>query len=162
MADEKKLKGKINQEDDSDGETGTGGKSGHIEFRDFLAPAERQRDDLLPFDEKKRLLSVHNTTHEGRVKKQKTLREQRKEVKEGKVALQTYREGLSASNSSYRAHPVLSHQAQFSGVDRQVNAVPTENIAETNDENRNNLENQYKLRFAPQNAPKFNPKPLPR
>ena len=162
MADDKKKKSHINHGDESDDDTGEGGKSGQIEFHDFLTGSERLRDDLLSPHEKKRLLGVHGSTHEGRVKNQKELREQRKEVKEGKVSLQSYRQGLSNSKSNYHPHPILSDKAQFSGIDSQINAIPTENIADTNKENRNKLENQFRLRFAPENAPRFNPKPIPR
>ena len=62
----------LTNDQDAEGESGQtgqtgqgGGQSGAIEFRDFLA-GERLRDDLLSPDEKKRLLSTHNLTHEGR------------------------------------------------------------------------------------------------
>lgn len=153
-------KDQFKQIDSSDDESGSGGKSGHIEFRDFLSGPGSLRDDQLPIDEQKRLLSVHNTTHEGRVKKQKELREQRKALKEGKIPLRDYRQGLQAGMSSqYKVHPTLADKAQFSGVDRQINSLPNENIAETNEANRNELENQYRLRHQPEAAPKFNPKP---
>lgn len=143
-------------DDESGGNSGQGGK---IEFRDFTGPGA-QRDDNLPPDELKRMLAVHNDAHESRVKKQKELRDQRNDLKAGKVSLQDYRQGLASGMSSqYPAHPALSDKAQFSGVDRQNNPVPTENNAKTNDENRNELENKYQLRHQPQLAQKFNPKP---
>jgi hypothetical protein len=142
-------------------ESGQGGKSGQIEFRDFLDSGQHTRDDLLP-DEKKRLLSTHKDTHELRVKKQKEVREQRLQVKEGKIPLQTYRQGVMGTgmNSQYKVHLILANKAQFSGIERQVNPLATENVADTNEANRNELENQYRLRYQPENAPKFNPKPL--
>lgn len=142
-----------------DGEGGSGGKSGQIEFRDFIG-GERLRDDLLPIDEKNRLLTVHKDTHERNVKKQKERRDEYKALKEGKVSLQSYRQGLAGGMSSqYKINPILADKAQFSGIDRQVNFDPTLNEANTNDDLRNELENQYRLRYAPELAPRFNPKP---
>lgn len=143
-------------------ESGQGGKSGQIEFRDFLASTESVRDDLLSGDEKKRLLSVHEIVHEARVKKQKALSEQRQAVKNGKISVHDYRQGLNGGASSqYKANPALANKAQFSGVDRQENPLPNENNADTNQEKRQELDLQYRLRYQPQNAPKFNPRPSP-
>lgn len=144
-------------ESGTEGESGTGGKSGQIEFRDFLATHDQTRDDQLPFEEKKRLLAVHKDTHEMRVKKQKELRDQRQAVKEGKISLQTYRQERGGQEKGN--HPILANKAQFSGIDRKVTALPNENIAETNEDKRNELEYQYRLRYAPENAPRFHPKP---
>ena len=164
--DKDKLKKKIvideqDSEDESGQGTTGGGASGQIEFKDFLANAANLRDDLLPADEKRRLLSVHQDAHELNVQKQKDIREQRQAVKDGKISLQTFQNGLMGAgmNAQYKTNPVLANKAQFSGIDRQVNALPTENIADTNDANRNELENQYRLRYAPESAPRFNPKP---
>jgi len=144
------------------GESGQGGKSGQIEFRDFLASTENVRDDLLSGEEKKRLLSVHEIVHEERVKKQKALMEQRQAVKDGKISVENYRQGLSGGASSqYKVNPVLADKAQFSGIDRQENPLPNENNADTNQEKRQELDLQYRLRYQPQNAPKFNPRPSP-
>lgn len=97
------------------------------------------------------------------MKKQKSTREERKQLKEGKVNLQQFREGQSAGMSSqYKSHPVLSSKAQFSGIDRQVTALPEENLANTNPEQRNELQHQYQLKHQPENAPRFNPKPIQR
>ncbi|EKD70929.1 MAG: hypothetical protein ACD_46C00327G0008 [uncultured bacterium] len=161
--DKKKLIKKIEDHEDESGTdtgTSTGGKSGQIEFRQFISTGEKLRDDLLSPEERKRLLSIHQATHESRVEKQRKLRDERKDLKEKKIPLQAYREGLGRGmNSQYKSHPVLSRKAQFSGVDRQINTLPTENIAETNQDKRNELEYQYRLRYALENAPKFNPKP---
>lgn len=165
--DDYKKKRKLAEQEDADGQsgetggtgrTGQGGKSGQVAFRDFLAPAEALRDDLLPPDEKKRLLSVHKDAHELRVKKQKEVIEQRELVRNGKIPLQVYRQGVMGTgmNAEYKPNPVLANKAQFSGVDRQESALPTENVAETNQDKRN----EYRLRYAPENAPRFNPKPL--
>src|SRR5438045_902483 len=93
---------KENQDGDS-GDVGTGssgGQSGKIEFRDFLASGANLRDDLLPIDEKKRLLSTHKDLHESKVKQQKEKRDQYKDLKNGKLPLQTYRAGLMGSGMS--------------------------------------------------------------
>ncbi len=144
------------------GTSGTGGQGGQIEFKDFLASTDSVRDDLLSGEEKKRLLSVHETVHESRVKKQKALQEHRQAVKEGKISLQDYRQGLGNNASSqYKINPALADKAQFSGIDRQENPLPNENIADTNQDKRQELDLQYRLRYQPQNAPKFNPRPSP-
>lgn len=142
------------------GDSGQGGQAGQVEFRDFLASDQHLREDLLP-DEKRRLLSVHSGLNEANVKKQKTKRDQYKALKEGKTKLQDYRQGLTGTgaNSPYRPHRILANKAQFSGIDRQVNALPNENVADTNEADRNELEQQYRLRYQPEMQPKFHPKP---
>lgn len=147
----------------SDDETGQGGKTGAIEFKDFLASGQYKRDDQLPPDKIKQLLASHSSTHEGVVRKQKDLMQQRQDVKNGKISVQAYRQGMSGANmrSEYKSHPVLSNKAQFSGMDPQVNTLPEEHNAKTNDDLRNELQLQYSLKYAPENAPKFNPKPKP-
>jgi hypothetical protein len=164
MASDDKRKKSINPNEGDSDERGTGtsgGQGGGIEFHDFIGTGDQVREDQLSPSELKRLLSVHQDIHEARVKKQKALREQRQAVKEGKIPLQVYRQGLAGTgmNAAYRANPILANKAQFSGIDRQVNALPTENIAETNQEKQEELQYQYQLRFAPENAPRFNPKP---
>src|SRR5687768_10806913 len=109
---------------DKDDDSGEGGRSGEVKFRGFVG-TESLRDDLLPPDEKRRLLSVHRDGHENRVKKQKELRDQRAQMKEGKIPLSQFRESRgNGMNSAYRAHPILSDKAQFSGIDPQVNVLP--------------------------------------
>ncbi len=149
--------GRSADEDD----TGQGGRAGELEFSDFLSSNSARRDDQLSADERKRLLSVHKDTHELRVKKQKELREQRQQLKDGKIPLQTYRQGMMGMgmNSQYKINPILANKAQFSGVDHQVNSLPNEHVADTNAEMRDELELQYSLRYSPENAPRFHPKP---
>lgn len=161
LDDDKYKKYTINNEEEHEGSSGssTGSASGQIEFRDFLASGQ-SRDDLLSVEELNRLLSVHQDVHEFNIKKQKDLREQRKALKEGKTNLQDYRQGVGQGmHSEYRMHPALADKAQFSGIERQVNMLPNENVAETNQANRNELELQYRLRHTPENTPRFNPKP---
>lgn len=142
-------------------QSGSGGQGGKIAFRDFIKSGDSLRDDQLSPEERKRLLAVHRDAHEARVEKQKEQREKYADLKNGKVPLQQYRDGLANSgmNAAYRAHPVLSQKAQFSGIDRQVNSLPTENLSEANQEQRNELELQYRLQHSLQHTPKFNPKP---
>lgn len=169
MSDNDDKKRLLNQDSDSgdsgdtgeSGKGGKGGKRGEVEFKAFISLGEKGRDDLLPPDEKRRLLSTHKDTHELRVKKQKDLIDKRHAVKEGKMPLQEYRDGLRANNpaSQYKTNPVLANKAQFSGMDRQVNSLPNENLADTNNAKRDELTYQYQLRYQPENAPKFNPRP---
>lgn len=143
------------------GEGSQGGAAGEIRFKEFISLGEKGRDDLLTGEDRRRLLAVHETAHEADVKLQKETRDQRKAVKEGKVSLAQYRDGLSKGQfTQYKSHPMLSAAAQFSGTDRQINALPTENLAETNQDKRNELQYQYNLVHRPEHAPKFNPKPI--
>lgn len=152
------------EEEDQGGTTGeSGGQTGQIAFRDFLSSAENLRDDLLTPEERRRLISVHNDTHELRVKAQKDKRDLYAQLKSGKLPLQTYRQGVMGAgmSSQYKANPALANKAQFSGIDRQVVADPTKNLADTNENQRNELQNELRLRLGLQAAPKFNPKPSP-
>ena len=155
-----------NESFDTKGDTESGdqsGSQGQIEFRDFLNPRDARRDDLLPADEIKRLLSVHKDRSELWIKKQKALREERKALKEGKKTLQAFRQekyGMAGAQSPYKPNPVLAQSPQFSNHnDHQVNMVPSEQALETNQEARNELELQFQLRHRPEFTPRFNPKP---
>lgn len=139
---------------DEDGGSGTGSQ---IQFADFITGRSGLREDQLPPDELRRILAVHDDAHEARVKKQKELRDQRKDLKEGKMTLDEYRQ--SQKNSQYPPHPLLSEKAQFSGMDKQNNPVPTDSQTQTNEGDKNELENQYRLRNAPEMGKKFNPRP---
>ena len=149
------------EEDEGGGQSGgsSGGASGEIAFRDFLGTGET-RDDLLSGNEKKRLLNVHEKLHEALVIKQKVANDKRQQLKEGKMSLQDYRQSINAGQYGY--HPILSQAAQFSGMDSQVNYVPTENTAETNAEKGEELRYQYTLAYQP--SPRIrhaSPKPTP-
>ena len=158
----KKILNPENFGEEDSGSEGQGGKSGQIEFRDFLG-SERFRDDELSPSEKKRLLSIHQETHEIRVKKQKNASNQLKALKEGKVSLSTYREGrVEGRGHSYKDNPKLVDKIQFSGRDKRESVLPNENIAETNEEKRNELQYQPQLRYAPNQAPRFIPPKLTR
>ena len=153
------------EEGSQTGEGGQGGVAGEIRFRYKDAMSIDPRDDALPPLEVNRLLAVHKDLHKAYIDKQKQTRKERKQLKEGRASL-TSREGLvvrargtgGGRYSPYKKHPI-SNRAQFSGIDRQISTLPTENLAETNEAKRNELENRYQLRY--QNAPKFNPKPRP-
>lgn len=149
-------------EESRGGETGgQGGKSGKIGVR---VQVEISRDDLLAPSEIKRLTKTHQDIHKSRVDKQKLLRKEREALKEGRVdKVMQYRSQLgmgggSGSMSRYKKHPI-TNKAQFSGIDKQVTSIPTENQAETNSEVRNDLENRLNHRFQPKRT--FNPKPRP-
>lgn len=161
MPDKKISQIKALDDNGESGKSGAGGQSGTIEFKDFVTSDANFRDDLLPYEKRKHLLATHKDVHEAGVKKQKEKRQQYKDLKEGKVQLKEFREGLAATsgNSQYKANPVLANKAQFSGVDKQVNALPTENLAETNQEKRDELLNELKYRLGYQPSPTFNPKP---
>lgn len=143
-----------NEPEDDTGESGQGGKSGSIEFKDFLYNPESQRDDLLPVDVLKRLVTIHQSGNETRIKKQKGLLDERAKLKNGKISLVDYRKGLIGSEmkSNYKAHPAFEKSAQFH--DSQVSAVPTENIEQTNDELQNKLQNEYQKKYLPEYTPR--------
>ena len=156
------------EEDEQSGEGGQGGAGSAIEFRFKDAMSVQSRDDLLPPAEIDRLLLVHKELHKTLVNKQKATRKERQAMKEGRLNLTTryeaggaFRAGVSAGRySPYKQHPI-SQKAQFSGIDRQVTLLPTENVAETNPEPRNELQHQHELQHRHQHVPRFNPKPRP-
>jgi len=142
-------------------EGGQGGKSGEIEFHDFLQPAP-QRDDFLPANQEKPLLREADRLHREHVKKEKAKRENYKALKTGRIAEQAFRQGLrgGTGRSLYQAHPILSNKAQFSGItDVTVTPDPTnnKNTDTANEADRNELENQYRLRLGYEPRPKSTP-----
>lgn len=151
-----------------EGEGGISGQTGEIKFhyRDILSTDPR--DDALPEAEIRRLLLVHEDIHKERVDKQKATRKERDDIKNGRVNTKNYdslglRKGAgdSGSVSPYKSHPV-SNYAQFSGAtDRKVTGVPSDSLAETNDDIKQDLLDKLELRFQHKNVPKFNPKPRP-
>lgn len=153
--------------DDEDEGEGRSGQSGKVHFRYKDAMSVVPRDDAVSEPEAKRLLGMHEELHKAQVVKQRITRQDRLAAKEGRLTLaekagKTLQAGRGGggSYSPYKQHPI-SRTAQFSGIDRQVIAVPSENRAETNDDPRNELENRLELRNTLQNTPKFNPKPRP-
>lgn len=146
------------EEEDDDSRSGTS-SGGQIEFRTFVGN-ERSRDDLLPPDERKRLLIAHQTLNESNVKKQKARFDEYQRLKEGKTSLQEFRQSKQP-DFPFKPHAILANKAQFSGMDKPVN--PTE-IADTNNDKKNELHYQYRLENRPQytNAPRATPpKPSP-
>ncbi len=153
------------------GDTGQGGVAGEVRFRYKESLATTPRDDALPPTEIKRLLAVQHDRHKEYVNKQKLTRKDRKALKEGRLQIRQgpgSRRGHGAGRGShYKQHPI-TNKAQFSGMDRQVIALPNENMANTNDDRRNELENRLENRLQNrnelryQNTPKFNPTPRPR
>ena|SRR3990167_9295619 len=143
-----------NDDEDEEG----GGKSGDIEFVYHDPLSGPQREDLLPENEKKHLLHMHEELHEARVAKQKETRDQRKLVKEG----HSFQTGLGGTfpSTNYKQHP-LTQKAQFSGIDKQLNVIPTENMAETNEDKREELQHQFQLQYQPEHVPRNQPKPRP-
>jgi len=159
---DKKIIVQDEEEGSQTGESGQGGVAGEIQFRYKDAMSIAPRDDALSPSEVKRLLAVHHDLNKSYIDKQRQTRKERKQLKEGRASL-TSRQVVTAragrgGRSPYKKHPI-SNRAQFSGVDRQISALPTENLAETNEQKKNELQNQHRLTY--QNAPRFNPKPRP-
>lgn len=149
-------------------EGGISGRTGEIKFhyRDILST--EPRDDVLTETETHRLLLVHEDIHKERVDKQKATRKERDDIKNGRVNTKNH-DGLGlrkgggegGGGSPYKKHPVSNH-AQFSGAtDRKVTGVPSDNLAETNDDIKQDLLDKLELRLQHKNAPKFNPRPRP-
>jgi hypothetical protein len=155
------------EKDDQDGQVGSGeegkggqtggGQTGKIHFRFRDAASLPPRDDVLPPNEIKRLLIIHNDIHKNYVDKQKQTRKERAALKKGKKHLmghQQIRGTHGGGASKYKKHPI-SNKAQFSGIDKQIIGIPTEFSAETNLEMQEKLEN----RFVNRQVPRFHPKP---
>jgi hypothetical protein len=152
-----------NHEDEDDDK---GGSSGGIESHYQDVSSTLQRDDLLSPEELKRLQAVHKDLHKARVDKQKITRKERKQAKEGPLNLTTrkaYKGGVGTGGggaySKYKTHPVA---IKFSGIrDLKISAIPSENIAETNQEQKQELENKNENKLRLNYQPGFNPKPRP-
>lgn len=163
--DKDKLKKIDSTEDDSDqGESGSGAAGSSIQFADFVTGKTGLTEDSLPPDEIRRLRAVHNTAHEDRVKKQKALIENRNAVKEGKDVSDRHQAQMAAERENqYPPHPLLADKAQFSGIDKQENQVPSLNETQTNEGDKEKLENKYRKQHQPEMGKKFiPPTPLPR
>jgi hypothetical protein len=145
--------------DDTGSGSGSGGQGGDIEFKDFIGKGEPLREDLLPPEERRRLLSAHSQVSEANIKKQKARRDQYKQLKEGKGNLQEFRQ--AGLNSGYKPHTILADKRQFSGSDKQVNPLGNDHESETNKEQENELQYRYELQNRPTNAPRAAPKPSP-
>jgi hypothetical protein len=141
---------------DPDDESGEGGKSGAIEFHDFLSTGDGQRDDLSPQDER-HLLAIHNDTHEKiRVDKQKKARERYQDLKNGKVSLDAHRK--ERMKGEFSQHPILSNEAQFSGADKQVDpSAVNEELEANQDKKEEKLTYQKSLQLQYANKPNSTP-----
>ena len=157
MSDNKKIN--INDHDTED-EGGSGTQGSHIGFTDFISSGE-SRDDLLSEAEIRNRLAAHPAAHESRVKAQKNAKEISNDLKNG-VSPQTYGQGLRGQgmNSSFKEHHLARTKQFGSGADKKVNAVPNINDSRTNETQRSEPENQFRLRHAPNATPSFNPKPI--
>lgn len=153
--------------DEEGGESGQSGSGGKVRFQ-FPTEDVRREDQLSPA-ELRRLARVHQDAHKARVDRQRKLRAERREKKEGPASLATARRlaqtGSGAGRKSpYKKHPI-SNTAQFSGMDPQMTLAPHESAQETNEERRNELENRLENKLQNRlqltNQPKFNPKPRP-
>ena len=146
------------REEDESGDEGSGGQGSGIAFVDFNDSHAERRDDQLSGDEQKHLLIMHKEVHEDKVKHQKEKIELNKQLKNGKDARSSYGVGAPGGGSSdwqYKENPALANFGK--GVDIKVSSLPNENVAETNQAQRDELQNELKLRLGQQ--PKFNPKP---
>ena len=158
---------KKDTEKTEDDKGGKGGKSGDIEFHLFTAAS---RDDALSPTETTRLLRLHEELHKVQVDTQKADRKEREQIKKGQKPLTAgydalgLRRGAGGSESAFKTHPISSH-AQFSGAtDKKVTGVPSDNLAETNDSEKQKLVEELHLRFEHKlkNTPKSSlPKPRP-
>src|SRR3990167_7225091 len=122
-----------------DEDSGTGSVGGAIEFHDFISVNNHLREEKLPPDVIKDLQSRHKRKHEALVEKQKKERDYRHDVKEGKVTPEMHKQNKAERNSGFPPHPTLSDKAQFSGIDKQENQIPTNSETQTNDADRNEL-----------------------
>jgi hypothetical protein len=150
-----------------EGKGGKGGKSGEIEFRYHDIFSSEPRDDALPQVEIDRLLRTHIDLHKDRVDKQKATRKERDDIKKGKKHQTGYdalglRAGGGGGSLGYKTHP-LSNHAQFSGaVDKKVTGVPCDSLAETNDDQKQQLLAELDLRHQHKHVPKHSNTPKPR
>lgn len=148
--------------DEEEGGDESGGKSGAIEFHEFMGTAPL-RDDLLSGEELKRLQTIHATENEVHVRKAKDEMTQRKQLKEGKISLGNFRKNTSARGTAkqYKTHPAL---ANMSGRDPKVSNDPNINNAETNEDKKKlvlNYDLRHELKQKP--TPTFiPPQPRPR
>jgi len=170
-SDEEKRKRAARGEEDDDvgrgesGESGESGEGGHaggqggaIAFRDFVFV---QDDRNLSPEQERLLLVQHQDANGGFVEKQKKLREQRQDRKEGRTAHQQFGTGMAERAASFLKHPILGEAAEFDGIDPKVNLDPTLYEADTNSEKQEELVYEHQLRLRLENQPHFNPKPSP-
>lgn len=142
--------------DDEDSGSGTGGKSGQVEFRDFLSSNE-SRENLSPH-EKKMLLAAHEATNKASIDKQRERKNSLEAVKANKISLEAFRQE-GGQQDAQMSHPLLKDKAQFSGMDNQVD--PTQDNGKANDNKRAELkynhDKQNRKEYTPSNTPRPSP-----
>ena len=131
--------------DEESTDTDTGGRSGTVEFHDFLTGQPSA-------EEVKRLLSVHKDINGSIVEKQKQLRDQIKDFKEGKTNVNQSGLGGQSMSSEFQSHPILSQSAQLDGIDPQVNLDPRlhHDDAEPNSDKKQELTYKQQLELHPE------------
>jgi hypothetical protein len=107
-------------------------------------------------------LQIHQDLHKAYVDKQRITKAERNQIKKETPAQANQRSlGQGKGNTSrYKAHPI-STKAQFSGIDRQVAPLPSENAANTNEKLRDALENKLENRYNYRHQPTVAMKPRP-
>jgi hypothetical protein len=149
----------MNEESEGEG-GGKGGRTGEIAFRYHDVLSSQPRDDVFPEAEIRRLLIVQEELHKQQVDKQKITRKERDDIKKGRVQSKGYdglglrKGGSGGMESVFDSHPTLSKTAQFSGgIDNKVTSVPSDSLAETNDDIKQQLLAQLQLRFGLRQQP---------
>ncbi len=156
---------KYHKKDDEDegGKSGssTGSQGGTIGFVDFLNPHSAGRDDLLSEKDRKHLIDVHKDVHKLKVELQKDKITQIKNLKNGKITLGAYRANMGGGHgsSAFKNNPALKNFGR--GIDPKVIGVPNEMAADTNQDKREELLNDLRMRLGFSPAPSFAPKYKP-
>lgn len=160
------------EEDDDDIDEGGGESGGTVGEVVFRLPnlLSQQRDDLLPPGEIKRKFAVVSDLQKRLTEKQKERIKALKEKREGKTLSEMYENAAKSGygggydKSPYADHPYLKDLAQFSGAESKVTPLVNQNDADTNEENKNKLENEYqnKLENQYKNQLQYQSRPLPK
>ncbi len=133
--------------EDEEGGTSTGrsgGSSGEVLFH-FETFVEK-RDDLLSFEEIKRLRLVEKGLHKEITNKQKLIIKERDAAKKG---IKPHQNNVNANQfggndfgSNFKTHPI-SNTAQFSGAEKQVVGVPNLGKIQTNERDQKKLVDEF-------------------
>lgn len=162
-------KGKVVQlsdylsQDEERGSGTAGGQGGRVEFREFIGRG------TVSSAEEKRLLGVHKEVNGGIVENQKRLRDQYKDLKEGKTAGHQQQGGMGSQfTSDFAQHPILSKSQQLDGMDPAVSLNPNlhQDDANPNADKKQELTLKHQLELhpemAPENQPRYSPpRPMP-
>lgn len=141
-------------DDTSEGGSSTGSEGGKIGFVDFLNPHSAARDDLLSEKDRKHLLGVHKDVHKSKVELQKDKLTQIKNLKNGKMTLGAYRASMGGGGygpSAFKNNPALKNYGR--GIDPKVIGTPNEVDAQTNNDKREELLNDLRMRLGYQAKP---------